>query len=671
MRYGTLRISLLCLLAVGVAACGPSHSLSGNTNGNDNGTVEPCTPGEVGSCYTGPDQTEGVGICVAGLAVCDEDGVWERCEGEVTPTTEDCDTPTDDDCDGEVNELADGCGCTPGAVSACYTGPVDTEDVGICQGGTMTCNSDGAGYGPCEGEVTPGVETCTTLQDDDCDGLVNEEGQGCLCVPGATEPCYGGPAGTEGVGACVAGVSTCDATGTGYGPCVGEVVPTQEVCATAADDDCDGMANEDGPDCTCTPGQSDPCYNGSAATEGVGTCIGGTQVCNVQGTGYGFCTGEVLPGTEQCDGQDHDCDGTPDNPPDVDGDGWNACQGDCCEDIWGCSDPALVNPGAFEFVGNGVDDDCDPATSDTAAPTLCSTAARFGSVSPTDVAQAMDLCEFTTANPPLAQRKWGVISAEFVRADGSTPTAAELGNMQNYQSAIMTAYGTGGIVPQNGSTMAGISSGRMRDANDPGYVAPNSGVSFGSTGQPPAVYLAAHSGALPASSSCMGSCPAGSGANDSINVRLSIRVPTNAQSFAYNFQFFSSEYWTYACTSFNDFFLALLGTGAAGIPADHNISFDSLGNPVSVNNGFFELCVPHNCYTCPGGSGLLAGTGMDVSSTGGGTVWLQTTAPIVGGEIMVLELMVFDVSDGILDSLSLLDNFEWSINPSGVGTNPD
>ena len=56
--------------------------------------------------------------------------------------------------------------------------------------------------------------------------------------------------------------------------------------------------------------------------------------------------------------------------------------------------------------------------------------------------------------------------------------------------------------------------------------------------------------------------------------------------------------------------------------------------------------------------------------TGGGTVWLQTTAPVEPGETMVLQLMVFDVSDGILDSLSLLDAFEWSIDASGVGTGP-
>ena len=41
---------------------------------------------------------------------------------------------------------------------------------------------------------------------------------------------------------------------------------------------------------------------------------------------------------------------------------------------------------------------------------------------------------------------------------------------------------------------------------------------------------------------------------------------------------------------------------------------------------------------------------------------------MVPGATMVLELMVFDVSDGILDSLALLENFLWDINPSGVGT---
>ena len=61
---------------------------------------------------------------------------------------------------------------------------------------------------------------------------------------------------------------------------------------------------------------------------------------------------------------------------------------------------------------------------------------------------------------------------------------------------------------------------------------------------------------------------------------------------------------------------------------------------------------------------------MQLGNTGGGTDWLTTTAPIEPGETITLDLTIFDVSDNILDSLVLLDGFQWSINPSGVGTQP-
>ncbi len=53
-----------------------------------------------------------------------------------------------------------------------------------------------------------------------------------------------------------------------------------------------------------------------------------------------------------------------------------------------------------------------------------------------------------------------------------------MANIQTWQAAILQNYGTGGIVPHKGSTMAGISSGKMRDVNDPGYVAPVGGTAF-------------------------------------------------------------------------------------------------------------------------------------------------------------------------------------------------
>ena len=65
--------------------------------------------------------------------------------------------------------------CTPGAEEACYDGPATTLDVASCRGGMRTCADDGHAWGPCEGQVLPGVEDCAAPADEDCDGVTDEE----------------------------------------------------------------------------------------------------------------------------------------------------------------------------------------------------------------------------------------------------------------------------------------------------------------------------------------------------------------------------------------------------------------------------------------------------------------------------------------------------------------
>src|SRR5690349_19327284 len=73
-------------------------------------------------------------------------------------------------------------------------------------------------------------------------GATSSTGGATTCMPGETVSCYSGPPATEGVGLCKAGTKTCAEDSTGFGPCVGEVLPQPENCAAPEDEDCDGKA---------------------------------------------------------------------------------------------------------------------------------------------------------------------------------------------------------------------------------------------------------------------------------------------------------------------------------------------------------------------------------------------------------------------------------------------
>ena len=119
-----------------------------------------------------------------------------------------------------------------------------------------------------------------------------------------------------------------------------------------------------------------------------------------------------------------------------------------------------------------------------------------------------------------------------------------------------------------------------------------------------------------------------------------------------------------------------MGAGGAKKPLDVSavfheseiITFDSMKNPVSVNNAFLEICAPGSHggknFSCPGGTGDLNGTGFEGHAA---TQWLQTTANVTPGSLITLQFGAFDSGDGILDSTALVDDFAWSATP-GMGT---
>ncbi len=98
----------------------PGHDLPGGgaTADGGGGTALLCTPGASVTCYTGPDGTEGMGICAAGWRTCLPDGkALSECAGQVLPTeSEICGNGLDDDCNGVVDGVYEGCPEPPSCV---------------------------------------------------------------------------------------------------------------------------------------------------------------------------------------------------------------------------------------------------------------------------------------------------------------------------------------------------------------------------------------------------------------------------------------------------------------------------------------------------------------------------------------------------------------------------
>lgn len=184
---------------------------------------------------------------------------------------------------------------------------------------------------------------------------------------------------------------------------------------------------------------------------------------------------------------------------------------------------------------------------------------------------------------------------------------------------------------------------------------------------------------------------------DPIALEVQIRVPSNARGFRFESNFFTYEYPDYICSTFNDFFVVVMDPRPSGSP-DGNIVFDLDGNKVSVNNSLLRACAPGDfggrTFTCPLGVGPLAQTSYDNTAEcgasspfpfplpfpfpmdedapiGASTGWLRTEVPVSGSEIITLRFAIWDAGDPQLDSLSLIDSFEWLLeDPGEVRTDP-
>lgn len=364
-------------------------------------------------------------------------------------------------------------------------------------------------------------------------------------------------------------------------------------------------------DTSTLPDTSGGCTGAMASCGGVCTdtandpknCGGCGKVCPASDAGAGQC---VASKCTSCDLVDDDKDG------------FNACVD--CDD----KDPN-VNPGAFDVPGNGVDDNCDGTKDEVKT---CDTALASDSVDALDFAKAIDICEV-----PVAQ---------------SFPVVADAKAHQ-----IAPDWGTV-FKPQLGVSFAALSSGIAADTNGtkpPFNVAetPAPGTDYAKTGTAfpgtPSSYKCTTRLSAPATVTEPAKI------NDYTELKIQLKVPTNAHSFAIDANFLGSDYPHFLCDNVDDEAFILLDSKAY----QGSLGRDTRGTPLSVNSNFLALTQ----------LSALAGTGFDKTSTfgdptkGGATGWLTVEGPVVPGETITLRFIIADFTDGIYDSQLLIDHFRW------------
>ncbi|MCA9618051.1 MAG: hypothetical protein KC731_03455 [Myxococcales bacterium] len=355
---------------------------------------------------------------------------------------------------------------------------------------------------------------------------------------------------------------------------------------------------------------------------------------------------------------------TPGPDEDFDKDGFSINEGDCddCE--------PNVGPNAVEVVtepgGDPIDEDCDLEIDEEDIYIPCDSGIAIDEMSAGEAVKATDICKISSG-----PKDWGLVQADWVLPDGSPATNVQPGFHLGH--GVLPQFGT---IVQNrqGEAMLVLSSGTARQPNDPGYQ---------DVGGFDKGYTSAHPVGFPKESPACPGVTTGQ-PHDGTGIKVVLRAPQNAYGVSFDFDFYTYEWPGYVCSTYNDFFVALL-TPFPQNQTDGNISFDSMGNPVSVNNAFVDVCgcdgnPPSPCFaggktfTCPLGNTELLGTGFGFDygfEDHAATSWLQTTAPIEPSSDITLVWATYDSGDGVLDSTTLIDNFRWIAKPGvDVGTTP-
>ncbi|MBI5548794.1 MAG: putative metal-binding motif-containing protein, partial [Deltaproteobacteria bacterium] len=432
-----------------------------------------------------PFLTVGLLLCFALLSP----GAWAVCNAPPTNPENDCDedgyTIQQGDCDDAAST---GAQTYPGAPELCDGKNNNCDSAGLIDeglavdadtDGVRQCGTCGAPAPPacdCDdtrGSVKPGqAEVCDGL-DNDCNGQVDDQGAGKL-----TQPCYSGPAGTEGVGLCHAGTQSCDSSTPGtphWSSCAGEVVPSNtpaaaETLCDSQDNDCDGTADDGlvvdadndnhrrcgtcgapaAPGCDCNdgnpairPGAAETCDNvdqdcdGSVDDMAARACFEGANV--TPATYTGTCPGSTCQPRGECRAGTQTCSAG----------AWSACGGTLVL-------PAHA-PAQNESTCDSKDNDCDGTTDEGLVTDADGdTYRRCGTCG----APAAPSCDCNDGNPAIRPGATEICDNVDQDCDGSVDDMAARACFEgaNVTSATYTGTCPGSTCQPRGECRAGTQS---------------------------------------------------------------------------------------------------------------------------------------------------------------------------------------------------------------------
>lgn len=152
--------------------------------------------------------------------------------------------------------------------------------------------------------------------------------------------------------------------------------------------------------------------------------------------------------------------------------------------------------------------------------------------------------------------------------------------------------------------------------------------------------------------------------HDVLYFEFKVPVPAGTHSFSLDFAFFSAEFPEWNTEDFLPFSdMAVIWAESEAYTGNVAFIDDGEGNKQPLvtyflnERGLIAYNEEHDA---------LQGTGFD--TVGGSTGWLKARANVKPGEVLTLAFTVLDRGDKLVDTMMLLDNFQWGCSECPKGS---